>query len=162
MWASPHPRRHDPALGVTSATMQLPAPGGCGEPPPLPPRRASFICVVLPPLPVLGMLTLGGESALESPLHFQVQGRGTWSAPWGLVPCGGAVQRRGGTGQSGLSFFWKGSCCLSCRCGFGEPAVLAGPQGCGGTGQSWGSGPSDQEGEGLRVSLLHLWLCGAA
>lgn len=72
-------------LGVTLATMQLPAPGRHESPLPCPPEG---LCEILPPLPVFRMLTLGGVSALESPLHAQVQDRDTWSAPQDLVPRG--------------------------------------------------------------------------
>ena len=96
MWASPCTRSHDPVLGVTLATMQLSAPGRHGSPLHRPPEG---LCENLPPFPVLRMLTLGGVSALESPLHAQVQDRDTWSAPQDLVPGGG-----GHLGQGGLSF----------------------------------------------------------
>ena len=62
-------------LRVTLATMQLPAPGRHESPVHCPPEG---LCEILPPLPVLRMLTLGGVSALESPLHAPIQDRDTW------------------------------------------------------------------------------------
>lgn len=169
------PQRPAPAFGVPSATRQLLAPGGQGASPSPgpPPRRASFIRVMLPLLPVLRMLTLGGELARKSPA-FPGPRRGHLVSS---ARCPGEGERgqgrgwhRGTLGEGGLSFLWKGSCCLSCHAGLGSHGVWRAcrcVEACLWEGVHWAvvglgaTGSGQRRHEGL-FSRVYTRLCGSA